>query len=100
MSSPDELPQIDNGMSYTSNKLFTSKLSKLYKFENLPEPGNATEVDDFGQSKVDTQNNYNRETIQQPQSVDISDEVYNNPNLHSEEQEEFEIPDDFKLFTN
>ncbi|GBC10664.1 hypothetical protein RclHR1_09800008 [Rhizophagus clarus] len=98
MSSPDELPQIDNGMSYTSNKLFTSKLSKLYKFENLPEPGNATEEQEA--FHIDTQNNYNRETIQQPQSVDISDEVYNNPNLHSEEQEEFEIPDDFKLFTN
>ncbi|GBC10666.1 hypothetical protein RclHR1_09800010 [Rhizophagus clarus] len=144
-NNPDELPQlkiqIDNGTSYTSNKLFTSK---LYKFENLPEPKNATEeeqeafhsilydfnipnnIDDFDQSSnqnnkrssnvievdskicskfkklrvdsksVDIQNNYNRETIQQSQTVDINDEdeVYNNPNLHSEEQEEFEIPDD------
>ncbi|CAB4377441.1 unnamed protein product [Rhizophagus irregularis] len=126
----------------TSSKLFTSK---IHKFENLPEPKNATEeeqeafhsklydfnipenIDDFGQSSkqnskrisniikagskrlskifkklqinsksVDTvQNNYHRDTIQQPQTGDIDDDdEYNNPNLHSEEQEEFEIPDE------
>ncbi|RGB36866.1 hypothetical protein C1646_813720 [Rhizophagus diaphanus] len=26
--------------------------------------------------------------------IDDEDEVYNNPNLHSEEQDELEIPDD------
>ncbi|CAB5106942.1 unnamed protein product [Rhizophagus irregularis] len=119
--------------------------NKIHKFENLPEPKNATEeeqeafhsklydfnipenIDDFGQSSnqnskrisniikagskrlskvfkklqinsksVDTvQNNYYRDTIQQPQTGDIDDDdEYNNPNLHSEEQEEFEIPDE------
>ncbi|CAB4478805.1 unnamed protein product [Rhizophagus irregularis] len=45
---------------------------------------------------VDIQNNYYRDTIQQPQTGDIDDEVeiHNNPNLHSEEQDELEIPDD------
>ncbi|UZO11163.1 uncharacterized protein OCT59_002735 [Rhizophagus irregularis] len=44
---------------------------------------------------VDTvQNNYYRE-IQQPQTGDNDDDdEYNNPNLHSKEQEEFEIPDE------
>ncbi|CAB4396588.1 unnamed protein product [Rhizophagus irregularis] len=45
---------------------------------------------------VDTvQNNYYRDTIQQSQTGDIDDDdEYNNPNLHSKEQEEFEIPDE------
>ncbi|GBC12410.2 kinase-like domain-containing protein [Rhizophagus irregularis DAOM 181602=DAOM 197198] len=45
---------------------------------------------------VDIQNKYYRDTIQQPQTGDIDDEVeiHNNPNLHSEEQDELEIPDD------
>uniref|UniRef100_U9TJU0 Serine-threonine/tyrosine-protein kinase catalytic domain-containing protein n=1 Tax=Rhizophagus irregularis (strain DAOM 181602 / DAOM 197198 / MUCL 43194) TaxID=747089 RepID=U9TJU0_RHIID len=70
-NNPNELPQlnvnIDKKINYEnkSNKLFTSK---IYKFENLPEPKNATEeeqeafysklydfnisknIDDFGQS--------------------------------------------------
>ncbi|CAB4427478.1 unnamed protein product [Rhizophagus irregularis] len=100
--------------------------SKVYQFENLPEPRNATEVDDFDNSvnqkdndtlinkdnsknlsevfnelqinsKTDVQNsNYYREEIMQQQrkNIDIDeDEVHNNPNLHSEEQDELEIPD-------
>ncbi|CAB5388206.1 unnamed protein product [Rhizophagus irregularis] len=147
-NNPNELPQlkakIDKEANYTniSSKLFTSK---IHKFENLPEPKNATEeeqeafhsklydfnipknIDDFGQSSnqnnkrnsnvieagntrltkvfkklrvnsksVDTvQNNYYRDTIQQSQTGDIDDDdEYNNPNLHSKEQEEFEIPDE------
>ncbi|PKC51958.1 hypothetical protein RhiirA1_482586 [Rhizophagus irregularis] len=70
-NNPNELPQlkakIDKGINNanTNNKLFTSK---IHKFENLPEPKNATEeeqeafhsklydfnipenIDDFGQS--------------------------------------------------
>ncbi|CAB4402129.1 unnamed protein product [Rhizophagus irregularis] len=122
-----------------SSKIFTSK---IHKFENLPEPKNATEeeqeafhsksynfsvpynIDDFGKSsnrntskissiikdgskklskvfkklqissKNDNQNDYNKK-IALTQNVNNEDEVeaYNNPNLHSEEQDEFEIPD-------
>ncbi|CAB4478797.1 unnamed protein product [Rhizophagus irregularis] len=137
---------MDKKISYAnaSSKLFTSK---IHKFENLPEPKNATEeeqeafhsklfdfnipknIDDFGQSSnqnnkrnsnvieagntrltkvfkklrvnsksVDIQNNYYRDKIQQSSSQtgdnDDDDDEYNNPNLHSEEQEEFEIPDE------
>ncbi|CAB4400751.1 unnamed protein product [Rhizophagus irregularis] len=118
--------------------------SKIHKFENLPEPKNATEeqqeafhsklydfniptnIDDFGRSSnknnkrnsivieagstrltgvfkklrvnsksVNIQNKYYENTIRQPQTCDIDDDDdYNNPNLHSEEQEELEIPND------
>ncbi|PKY61919.1 hypothetical protein RhiirA4_488892, partial [Rhizophagus irregularis] len=44
---------------------------------------------------VDIQNNYYKDTTHQPQTSNIDDDdEYNNPNLHSEEQEEFEIPND------
>ncbi|CAB4492073.1 unnamed protein product [Rhizophagus irregularis] len=46
----------------------------------------------------DVQNEDKRETIQQQinkyhDNVDDEDEVYNNPNFHSEEQDTFELPD-------
>ncbi|RGB23877.1 kinase-like domain-containing protein [Rhizophagus diaphanus] len=77
-------PEVNNNLerksieNYTSNSssLFTSK---LHQFDNLPEPRNATE---------DIQNDYKGET-----NVDDEDEIYNNPNFHSEEQNEFELPD-------
>ncbi|PKC58648.1 kinase-like protein [Rhizophagus irregularis] len=56
--------ELDKTNSSTNSRLFTSK---IHKFENLPEPRNAT-----------------TEEL----------EVYNNPNFHSEEQDEFEIPKD------
>ncbi|UZO05557.1 uncharacterized protein OCT59_025904 [Rhizophagus irregularis] len=130
--------------SNTSSKLFTSK---IHKFENLPEPKNATKeeqeafhsnktyynfnipdsIDGFSQSSnqnnkrnsnvieagstrltkvfkklrvnsksIDIQNNHYKDTTQQLQIGDIDDEaeIHNNPNLHSEEQDELEIPDD------
>ncbi|CAB4377444.1 unnamed protein product [Rhizophagus irregularis] len=44
---------------------------------------------------VDIQNNNYKDTTHQPQTGNIDDDdEYNNPNLHSEEQEEFEIPND------
>ncbi|RGB27135.1 kinase-like domain-containing protein [Rhizophagus diaphanus] len=73
--------------NYTgSSKLFTSK---LHQFDNLPEPRNAIE---------DIQNNYKIEAMQQ-QTMNChikdndDDEAHNNPNLHSEEQDELELPD-------
>ncbi|CAB4380927.1 unnamed protein product [Rhizophagus irregularis] len=132
-----------NNVSSLEN--YTSSTSKLHRFENLPEPRNATEeeleafysksydfcipdnIDDFGKSvnqrdndtfnkdnskilpevfnelqinsKSDVQNNYYREEIMQQQrrNIDIDEnEVHNNPNLHSEEQDELEILDDNK----
>ncbi|CAB4440267.1 unnamed protein product [Rhizophagus irregularis] len=52
-------------------------------------------------SEIDTQNNFIKDETMQQQiktyhSIDISDEdeICNNPNFHSEEQDEFEIPND------
>ncbi|CAB4474519.1 unnamed protein product [Rhizophagus irregularis] len=103
-----------------SSKIFTSK---IHNFENLPEPKNATEEEqkvfyttrsyDFSISdnnndskessrlfkklkmdNVDVQNDYEREIMQQRSNISISDEVQNNPNLHSEEKDKQETPDD------
>ncbi|PKK63993.1 hypothetical protein RhiirC2_788106 [Rhizophagus irregularis] len=44
---------------------------------------------------INNQNDYNKKTVlTQNVNNEDDDEVYNNPNLHSEEQDEFEIPDD------
>ncbi|GBC46982.2 kinase-like domain-containing protein [Rhizophagus irregularis DAOM 181602=DAOM 197198] len=97
--------------NYTrSSKLFTSK---LHQFDNLPEPRNATEeeqeafhsnksydfhipnnIDDFNKLS----NDYKIESTQkQIKKLHINDndeyEAHNNPNLHSEEQDELELPE-------
>ncbi|CAB5109842.1 unnamed protein product [Rhizophagus irregularis] len=47
------------------------------------------------QVKNDSQEDYNNKEIMKHHScIDDEDEVHNNPNLHSEEQDELEIPDD------
>ncbi|PKY56086.1 hypothetical protein RhiirA4_427999 [Rhizophagus irregularis] len=44
---------------------------------------------------ADVQNDYDeREIMQQHSNIDINDEVQNNPKLHSEEQDESEIPNE------
>ncbi|CAB5350249.1 unnamed protein product [Rhizophagus irregularis] len=74
--------------------------SKLYDF-NIPE-----NIDDFGQSS--NQNNKRNSNVIEAGNTRLTkvfkklrvnssksdDDEYNNPNLHSEEQEEFEIPND------
>ncbi|CAB4382300.1 unnamed protein product [Rhizophagus irregularis] len=106
--------------NYTSSRLFTSK---IHNFGNLPEPRNATEeeqeVNDFNKSNEQNSNksskvitifrgdseklpeefmklqikSNNDEKEKTQKYVDDDDEVYNNPNLHSKEQDELEIPD-------
>ncbi|RGB36407.1 kinase-like domain-containing protein [Rhizophagus diaphanus] len=79
--------------------------SKIYDLNNLPEPKNATEGSSKPLSKVfqklhigpsnSNQHYHERSIINQQvknQDVDDNDEICNNPNLHPEEQEEFEIP--------
>ncbi|PKY31238.1 hypothetical protein RhiirB3_448743 [Rhizophagus irregularis] len=78
--------------------------SKPYSF-NIPE-----DIDDFNksnqnndsESKInsivkDKQDNYEKKIIKQQvkkQDVgDNDDDIFNNPNFHSEDQDEFEIPD-------
>ncbi|GES90145.1 kinase-like domain-containing protein [Rhizophagus clarus] len=123
---------------YASSKLSTSK---IYQFDNLPEPRNATEeeleayhsrpysfnipddIDDFNKSNHSTsnksnifkgnskplskvfqklrmesrdnnQNKYRGEIKKQQVNKQVNDEIYDSANFHSEEQDEFEIPDD------
>ncbi|PKC58252.1 hypothetical protein RhiirA1_496069 [Rhizophagus irregularis] len=96
---PNELPQLKTKMNNVTNSNISSKLftSKIHKYENLPEPKNATEAFysksyDFSVPYNNNQNDYNKK-IALTQNVNNEDEAYNNPNLHSEEQDEFEIPD-------
>ncbi|PKK58562.1 hypothetical protein RhiirC2_720426 [Rhizophagus irregularis] len=81
-----------------SSKIFTSK---IYNFENLPEPKNATEDNDSKESprlskklkiENDVQNDYEREFMQRQSNISINDEVQNNPNLHSDEKDKQETP--------
>ncbi|RGB39617.1 kinase-like domain-containing protein [Rhizophagus diaphanus] len=97
-------------MNYTSSRLFTTK---VYQFENFPEPRNATKafysksynfsipynVDDFDSqiSKDDnSKSEFSKEFIKL--QINDGDEMYNDPNLHSEEQDELEIPDEIFIF--
>ncbi|EXX54208.1 hypothetical protein RirG_236700 [Rhizophagus irregularis DAOM 197198w] len=52
------------------------------------------------QVKNDSQEDYNNKEIMKHHScIDDEDEVHNNPNLHSEEQDELEIPDGKEKFS-
>ncbi|CAB4494524.1 unnamed protein product [Rhizophagus irregularis] len=112
--------EIKTSTNYISSRLFTSK---VHQFENLPEPKNATEEEqeafhsktyDFSiPDNIEDFNNSNDQTSKinsifkggskrlskvfkrlQISSKNDDDEIHNNPNLHSEDQDEFEIPDD------
>ncbi|CAB4389292.1 unnamed protein product [Rhizophagus irregularis] len=43
--------------------------------------------------KNDIQNDHKKETMRQMKKLVDDDEIHNNPNLHSEDQDKFEIPD-------
>ncbi|PKC66907.1 hypothetical protein RhiirA1_394121 [Rhizophagus irregularis] len=71
---PDNIDDFDK---VNNQKNSTSKLSSIFK---------------------DIQNDYKEETMQHKvkkndNNFDDEDEIYDNPNFHSEEQNEFELPD-------
>ncbi|CAB4478993.1 unnamed protein product [Rhizophagus irregularis] len=70
-SIPDNIEDFNNSNDQKINK--TSKMNSIFK---------------------EIQKDYKKETIQVKGPVIDDDEIHNNPNLHSEEQDEFEIPDD------
>ncbi|CAB5204600.1 unnamed protein product [Rhizophagus irregularis] len=74
-NSSNQKPSKINNIFKTSSK----RLSKIFKKLQI-------------NSKNDIQNDNRKETIQQGSIND--EEAYNNPNLHSEEQDELEIPDE------
>ncbi|GES82608.1 kinase-like domain-containing protein [Rhizophagus clarus] len=111
----DELPQ---PKTEDRLELKSSISSKIYYFENLPEPRNAAgafdsrlydlyildDIDDFNRSNIQRDNNSSKiinifkdsskeflKVFQQEKKDDDDDEINNNPNLHSEEQDELEI---------
>ncbi|CAB4439223.1 unnamed protein product [Rhizophagus irregularis] len=65
--------------------------SKLYDF-NIPNNSDSEKLpEEFIKLQINS-NDDEKEITQQ--HIDDDDEVYNNPNLHSKEQDELEIPDD------
>ncbi|UZO26785.1 uncharacterized protein OCT59_018998 [Rhizophagus irregularis] len=86
-SIPDNIEDFNNSNDQTSkiNSIFkgdSKRLSKVFKRLQIS-------------SKNDFPIEHKKETMQQMKgSVNDDDEIHNNPNLHSEDQDEFEIPDD------
>ncbi|CAB4382308.1 unnamed protein product [Rhizophagus irregularis] len=89
-SIPDNIDDI--GKSSNQNIENTSRISNVIKAgsKKLSKVFKKLKIN----SKNDINNYYDKETTRQKPNVDIDDEVHNNPNLHSEEQDELEIPDD------
>ncbi|GBC47190.2 kinase-like domain-containing protein [Rhizophagus irregularis DAOM 181602=DAOM 197198] len=85
---PDNIDDFGKSVNQSDNDTLINKDNS----KSLSEVPNKLQIN----SKSDVQNNYYREEIMQQQrkNIDIDeDEVHNNPNLHSEEQDELEIPD-------
>ncbi|PKC57545.1 hypothetical protein RhiirA1_472330, partial [Rhizophagus irregularis] len=81
----NDISETNSLENYTSNsKLFTSK---VHQFENLSEPRNATEEEQQDFQEIMQQMKRNRINI------DDEEDMYNNPNFHPEEQDEFELPE-------
>ncbi|PKK67286.1 hypothetical protein RhiirC2_835738 [Rhizophagus irregularis] len=71
--------------SSSKNNINSKKFSKIFKKLQV---------------KNDSQEDYNnKETMKHHSCIDDEDEVHNNPNLHSEEQDELEIPDGKEKFS-
>ncbi|CAB4444266.1 unnamed protein product [Rhizophagus irregularis] len=88
---PDNIDDFGKSVNQRDNDTLINKDNSKV----LPEVFNELRIN----SKFDVQNNYYREEIMQQQRKNIvidENEVHNNPNLHSEEQDELEIPDDSK----
>ncbi|PKY51372.1 kinase-like protein [Rhizophagus irregularis] len=84
---PDNIDDFDK---VNNQKNSTSKLSSIFNVRSYPKGI---------QRMANIQNDYKEETMQQKvkkndnSNFDDEDEMYNNPNFHSEEQNEFELPD-------
>ncbi|CAB4420423.1 unnamed protein product [Rhizophagus irregularis] len=77
----DDFDKLSSKKNSTSKTISSKKLSNIFKRS----------------SKNDTQNDYKIETMQQQTmnhqiKDNDEDDTYNNPNLHSEEQDELELP--------
>ncbi|GES75119.1 kinase-like domain-containing protein [Rhizophagus clarus] len=100
----------NNSIQYERNNLeinnvsnlenHTGGTSKLHHFENLPEPRNATkeEQKEFYNASHDfyipDNSMYISNLYQSRKNIYEEDDIYNNPNLHPEEQDELALPDE------
>ncbi|PKY47999.1 hypothetical protein RhiirA4_463434 [Rhizophagus irregularis] len=83
---------VDDFDKLSSKKNSTSKISSLFKAKGYPNYLKEA------QKMANTQNDYKIGAMQQQimnhhLKVNDDEEAYNNPNLHSEEQDELELPD-------
>ncbi|CAB5359158.1 unnamed protein product [Rhizophagus irregularis] len=94
----ENLPEPKNATE-GEQEAFHSKLHDFSIPDNIDDIGKSSNQNIENTSRIsnvikDINNYYDKETTRQKSNVDIDDEVHNNPNLHSEEQDELEIPDD------
>ncbi|UZO23676.1 uncharacterized protein OCT59_016007 [Rhizophagus irregularis] len=88
---------ISYDFSISGNTSNHSKSSNQYKSINFKDDDSKESSRLFKKLKMenaDIQNDYKREIMQQRSNISIDDEVQNNPNLHSEEKDKQETPDD------
>ncbi|CAB4389298.1 unnamed protein product [Rhizophagus irregularis] len=94
-SIPDNIEDFNNSNDQKINK--TSKIDSIFKggSKRLSKVFKRLQISSKISSKNDIQNDHKKEKMQQMKgSVNDDDEIHNNLNLHSEDQDEFEIPDD------
>ncbi|CAB4479777.1 unnamed protein product [Rhizophagus irregularis] len=90
-SIPDNIEDFNNSNDQKINK--TSRINSILKggSKRLSKVFKMLQIS----SKNDISIDHKKETMQQMKgSVNDDDEIHNNPNLHSEDQDKFEIPDD------
>ncbi|RGB24613.1 hypothetical protein C1646_772835 [Rhizophagus diaphanus] len=87
---PDNIEDFSNLNNQKINK--TSKINSIFKggSKRLSKVFKRLQISSKNEIPID----HKKETIQLKGSVNDDDEIHNNPNLHSEDQDEFEIPDD------
>ncbi|CAB4485601.1 unnamed protein product [Rhizophagus irregularis] len=87
-SIPDNIEDFNNSNDQKINK--TSKINSIFK------GGSKRLSKVFKRLQISSKNDIpiDHKKQQMKGSVNDDDEIHNNPNLHSEDQDEFEIPDD------
>ncbi|GES80091.1 kinase-like domain-containing protein [Rhizophagus clarus] len=95
---PDNIDDLNKSNSQKNSR--TSKISNIFKANSK----RLSKMFEKLQIRNDNTNNYKKEAIQQIKGSntnfninDDEDDIYNNPNFHSEEQDELEIPDDMDI---
>ncbi|PKC03561.1 hypothetical protein RhiirA5_423579, partial [Rhizophagus irregularis] len=96
---PNNINDFNESNKQNSNKLSSDSEKLPEEFIKLQINSNEIIQQQMERKEIDIDDD-DDEIIQQKTKrqnigdIDDEDEVYNNPNLHSKEQDEFEIPDD------